>query len=71
MIPGLKDFLSITDDDLKQEAFLKKKEEVFFLCLNRKGNTFNQDFTRRINELLDEVQQNVGISALTQATRPL
>jgi hypothetical protein len=60
MIPGLKEFLGITEDDLKNEAFLKQKDEVFFLCLNKKGNTFYPGFCRKIHELLDVVEKFEG-----------
>jgi hypothetical protein len=49
MIPGLKEFLAITEDDLKNEVFLKQKDQVFFLCLNKKGNTFNPGLCRKIH----------------------
>lgn len=32
------DFLKVTPEDLKKDVFLKKKDTVFYLVLNRKAN---------------------------------
>ncbi|EGR30182.1 hypothetical protein IMG5_138860 [Ichthyophthirius multifiliis] len=57
--------LKITEEDKKQEAFLKKTETgIHFIILNRKVNSFTLQFIRKINELLDEVEKNEGPTAL-------
>lgn len=53
-LANIKQKLGITEEDLKQDAFLKKTETgVFFLIMNRKINTLNSKFIRLLHELLD------------------
>ncbi|EAR85087.1 enoyl-CoA hydratase/isomerase (macronuclear) [Tetrahymena thermophila SB210] len=57
--------LNITEEERKQDVFLKKTESgVFFLVLNKKANTLSIPFIRKISELLDTVEENDGPTAL-------
>ena len=64
-IKKIKEYLKITEEDLKKEVFLKKNDKgVFFLVLNKKVNTFNFKFIREIHALLDKVEANEGPTSL-------
>jgi enoyl-CoA hydratase/carnithine racemase len=57
MLEQIRDFLGFTAEELKEEVLLKRKDSVFYLVLNRKGNAFNADFLKGINAKLDIVEQ--------------
>lgn len=49
----------------KDAVFLQKKDNVYYLCLNKpKANNFNTDFVRQINAQLDIVEKDENICAL-------
>lgn len=39
-------FLGITDEDKKNVAFLKKKDSVLYLIMNKKVNSFDKELIR-------------------------
>ena len=47
--------LNITSQELKQPTILKQKDNVFYLLLNTKANTFTRPFIRSIHRQLDTV----------------
>jgi enoyl-CoA hydratase/carnithine racemase len=57
-------FLGITKEDLKLDVFTKQKDSVFYMVMNTKANTFNQNFVRKIHDELDKVEANQGATAL-------
>lgn len=63
-IEPIEKFLEVTAEEKKQLTILKKRENVFYLLLNNKLNTFNRTFLREINSRLDEVEANDGETAL-------
>lgn len=59
MLQDLRKHIEITDEDLKKQVILKKKDDIFFLILNRpKVNSFNHEFVRAIQVALDEVESS-------------
>lgn len=64
MLEQVRDFLQLTETELKEEAILKRKDSVFYLVLNRKGNAFNKEFVRAINRQLDIVNECKGMLEL-------
>jgi enoyl-CoA hydratase len=63
----LVELLSLTEEDLTHTVILKKHpkhEDLLFLLLNKKANTFTHDFVREIHSNLDIVESNVGRTLL-------
>ncbi len=56
--------MEINSEDLKNEAFVKKKENVLFLVMNKKVNSFNPKFIRALTKCIDEIESNHGETAL-------
>ena len=53
--------LKLTEEQLKEDVILArhpKHEEIFFLLLNKKANTFTPSFSRAIHSKLDIVEMN-------------
>lgn len=58
----------LTAEDLKQHVILKRKEDIFYLILNKPNNTFSFDFIRKINDKLDEIENSDGGSCLVSVS---
>lgn len=59
MLQEVRKYIEITDEDLKKQVILKKKDDLFFLLLNKpKANTFSHDFVRDIQVALEEVENS-------------
>ena len=56
-----KEFLGLTDLKLLEPIILKKKQEVFYMLLNKKPTVL---LTRKIHSLLDLVEASKGPTAL-------
>jgi len=51
-------------------AYLEKKDNVYYLCLNNpKANNFSTDFIRQINAQLDIVEKDENICALVTTSK--
>lgn len=56
MLEDLRKYIEITEQDLKKQVILKKKDDLYFMILNRpKANTFSHEFVRNIQVALEEV----------------
>jgi enoyl-CoA hydratase/carnithine racemase len=61
-------------EQLKEDVILvrhPKHEELYFLLLNKKANTFTSDFVRLIHSKLDIVEETPGkIALVTSSLHP-
>ena len=64
MLSDVRRLVGLSESELKEEVILKSKDGIFFLLLNRKANSFNPQFMRRIHEALDKVEQHEGDTCL-------
>lgn len=64
MLAEITKYLPLTEEELKQEVILKKKDNIYFLLLNKKANTFEHSFIRTISKYLDEVEDSEGDACL-------
>ncbi len=54
MLEEVRKYVQVTEEDLKKHVILKKKDDIYFLLLNRpKANTFTHDFVREIQVALE------------------
>ena len=60
MLEEVRKYVEVTEEDLKNEVILKRKENIYFLLLNKKANTFNHAFMRTLSDRLDEVEKSEG-----------
>ncbi|CAK66631.1 unnamed protein product (macronuclear) [Paramecium tetraurelia] len=61
------DLLKLTEEDLKKTVIVKQHpqyEQIFFMILNQKANTFTHKFVREIHEALTSIEQHEGHTAL-------
>lgn len=64
MLEEVRKLVEVSEEDLKKQVILKRKDDLFYLLLNKKANTFSHQFVRDINKALDEIEASDGDGCL-------
>jgi enoyl-CoA hydratase/carnithine racemase len=65
MLDEVRKYVEITDEDLDKPLIFKKKDDLYFMILNKpKVNSFNHDQIRNIVACCDEIEESHGPACL-------